>query len=120
MGAKAETIIAFLESRSTTDAGDTRRAYANLLYHAGRDQQALPLFDQLLREAKREPCLYGRMGQILAQLGDHQAAVEALRSGAGVYPKSGRLWWLLGQFSEQAGGAAAESFYSKAATVDPD
>jgi predicted Zn-dependent protease len=61
----------------------------------GRHEQALPLYEEVLRQTPRDPDLHLSIAHSLKTLGRTPAAIEAYRAAAACRPSFGETYWSL-------------------------
>jgi len=69
--------------------------YANQCVALGRHQQALELYQQVLRIMPDNPGVHLLRGHALKTIGQQDAAIAAYRQAASIRPQLGDAWWSL-------------------------
>jgi predicted Zn-dependent protease len=79
------------------DPGNTayRTIYATVCTGFGHHSQALPLYQEVLRETPQEPELHLSIAHALKTLGRTPEAIESYRAAAAVRPSFGEAYWSL-------------------------
>src|SRR5579863_1485084 len=72
-----------------------RTTHATICAGFGRVEQALPLYQQLLRDAPQDADLHLSIGHVLKTLGRTAEAIAAYRASAAARPSYGDAWWSL-------------------------
>jgi tetratricopeptide (TPR) repeat protein len=72
-----------------------RTTYATVCTGFGHHQQALPLYQEVLRQAPKDPELHLSIAHALKTLGRTDEAIGSYRAAAGLRPSFGEAYWSL-------------------------
>lgn len=108
---KALGLLEILAS-TQVEATWTLKGKAILLSILERYNEVVPLYDSLLKKESRDSMSLAQKGDVLARLGDTQAALKCLMTASKYSPKDARIFYLMGVTYEELGDLdrAAKSY----------